>query len=199
MQRPGYIPGADERCAAPFLRRFVLVFFDNILIYSSSLAEHLRHVRSVLTVLHQHRLFVKRSKCAFGVDYISYLGHVISATGLAMDPDKVQAVADWPTPRSARAVRGFLGLAGYYRKFVKEFGTIAAPLTALLKEGFAWTEATSVAFTTLKTAVTTAPILALPDFGQPFIVECGASTYGFGAILLQGQHPVVFFSRPVVP
>jgi len=119
----------------PFLRRFVLVFFDDILIYSSSLAEHLRHVHAVLTMLHQHRLFVKRSKCVFGVDSISYLGHIISAAGVAMDPDKVQAVADWPTPRSARAVRGFLGLAGYYRKFVKEFGTIAAPLTALLKKG----------------------------------------------------------------
>lgn len=148
----------------PFLRRFVLVFFDDILIYSSSLAEHLRHVRTVLTMLHQHRLFVKRSKCAFGVDSISYLGHIISATGVAMDPDKVRAVADWPTPRSARAVRGFLGLAGYYRKFVKEFDTIAALLTALLKEGFAWTEASTAAFTTLKNAITTAPVLALPDF-----------------------------------
>lgn len=184
----------------PFLRRFVLVFFDDILIYSSSLAEHLRHVRTVLTMLHQHRLFVKRSKCAFGVDSISYLGHIISATGVAMDPDKVRAVADWPTPRSARAVRGFLGLAGYYRKFVKEFGTIAALLTALLKkEGFAWTEASTAAFTTLKNAVTTAPVLALPDFSQPFVVECDASTYGFGAVLLQGQHPVAFFSRPVAP
>jgi hypothetical protein len=91
-------------------------------------------------------------------------------------------------------------LAGYYRKFVKEFGTIAALLTALLKkEGFAWTEAASTAFSALKTAVTTAPVLALPDFAEPFIVECEASTYGFGAVLLQGQHPVAFFSRPVAP
>ena len=121
----------------PFLRRFVLVFFDDILIYSESWADHLRHVRAVLSTLQQHQLFVKRSKCTFGVESISYLGHIISAAGVAMDPAKVQAVADWPQPRSARAVRGFLGLAGYYRKFVGEFGTIAAPLTALLrKEGF---------------------------------------------------------------
>ncbi|KAF0903441.1 hypothetical protein E2562_027864, partial [Oryza meyeriana var. granulata] len=99
-----------------FLRRFVLVFFDDILIYSSTWADHLRHLRAVLLVLRQHRLFVKRSKCAFGVDSISYLGHIISEAGVAMDPAKVQAVLDWPQPRSARAVRGFLGLAGYYRK-----------------------------------------------------------------------------------
>jgi hypothetical protein len=183
----------------PFLCRFILVFFDDILIYSSTWAEHLRHVRVVLAVLHQHRLFVKRSKCAFGVPSIAYLGHVISAAGVAMDPDKVQAVADWAQPRSARAVRGFLGLAGYYRKFVKEFGMIAAPLTALLKEGFTWIEAASTTFAALKTAVTTAPVLALPDFVEPFIVECDASTYGFGTVLLQGQYPVAFFNRSVAP
>ena len=184
----------------PFLRRFVLVFFDDILIYSNSMAEHLRHVRAVLTILHQHRLFVKKSKCAFAAPSIAYLGHVISAQGVAMDPEKVKAVVEWPQPRSARAVRGFLGLAGYYRKFVHGFGTIAAPLTALLKkEGFLWSEAAAQAFTALKAALTSAPILALPDFNLPFIVECDASTYGFGAVLLQEQHPVAFFSRPVAP
>ena len=111
----------------PFLRRFVLVFFDDILIYSESWADHLRHVRAVLSTLQQHQLFVKRSKCAFRVESISYLGHIISTAGVTMDPTKVQAVADWPQPRSVRVVQGFLGLAGYYRKFVREFGTIAAP------------------------------------------------------------------------
>ncbi|KAM3243961.1 hypothetical protein ACQJBY_055715 [Aegilops geniculata] len=184
----------------PYLRRFVLVFFDDILIFSETWADHLRHVRTVFTVLHQHRLFVKRSKCAFAVESISYLGHTISAAGVAMDPEKVQAVADWPQPRSARAVRGFLGLAGYYRKFVKEFGVVAAPLTALLrKDGFSWSPEAAGAFTALKTAVTTAPVLALPDFTRPFIVECDASTYGFGAVLLQDQHPVAFFSRSAAP
>ncbi|KAF0902240.1 hypothetical protein E2562_014476 [Oryza meyeriana var. granulata] len=101
----------------PVLRRFVLVFFDDILIYSSSWADHLRHLRVVLSMLRQHRLFVKRSKCAFGVDSVSYLGHIISEAGMAMDPAKVQAIHDWPQLRSAREVRGFLALAGYYRKF----------------------------------------------------------------------------------
>jgi transposase InsO family protein len=183
----------------PFLRRFVLVFFDDILIYSSSMAEHLRHVRAVLTLLQQHQLFVKRSKCSFSAPSVAYLGHVISAAGVAMDSEKVRAVADWPVPRSARAVRGFLGLAGYYRKFVQGFGKIVAPLTALLKkEGFSWPEAANAAFQALKKAVTTAPVLALPDFSQQFVVECDASTYGFGAVL-QGQHPIAFFSRPAAP
>jgi hypothetical protein len=98
----------------PFLRRFVLVFFDDILIYSASWADHLRYLRVVLTVMQQHLLFAKRSKCTFGERSITYLGHVIYDAGVSMDPAKVQAVADWPKPRSAWAVRGFLGLAGYY-------------------------------------------------------------------------------------
>ncbi|KAF0892355.1 hypothetical protein E2562_015434 [Oryza meyeriana var. granulata] len=107
----------------PFLRQFVLVFFDDILIYSATWADHLRHLRAVLSMLRQHQLFVKRAKCAFGVSSVSYLGHVISAEGVSMDPAKVQAIHDWPVPRSARAVRGFLGLAGYYRKFVHNYGS----------------------------------------------------------------------------
>ena len=95
-----------------YLRWFVLVFFDDILICSSSWADHLRHIRVVMEVLRQHRLFVKRSKCSFGVNSVSYLGHIISAEGVAMDPAKVQAIHDWPIPRLPRAVRGFLGLAG---------------------------------------------------------------------------------------
>lgn len=118
----------------PFLRRFVLVFFDDILIYSVTWADHLRHLRAVLDTLQQHRLFVKRSKCTFGVSSISYLGNIITESCVAMDPAKVQAVRDWPQPQSVQAVRGFLGLTGYYRKFVCDYGTIAAPLTALLKK-----------------------------------------------------------------
>jgi len=101
-----------------FLRRFVLVFFDDILIYSSSWSEHLQHVRLVFDALRTHELHLKRSKCSFGSSSVAYLGHVISAGGVAMDSAKVEAVASWPEPRSARGVRGFLGLAGYYRKFI---------------------------------------------------------------------------------
>ena len=182
------------------LRRFALIFFDDILIYSMTWADHLRHLRVILGALRQHRLFVKRTKCAFGVPSVAYLGHIISAEGVAMDPAKVQAITDSPQPRSACVVHGFLGLTGYYRKFVNDYGAIAAPLTALLKkEGFVWNDDVAAAFTKLKAAVTSAPVLAMPDFTNPFIVECDASTSGFGAVLLQDAHPIAFFSRPVAP
>ena len=117
-----------------------------------------------------------------------------------MDSAKVQAIRDWPVPRSARAVRGFLGLAGYYRKFIHNYGAMAAPLTSLLKkEGFSWNAEAAAAFEDLKTAVTAAPVLAMPDFAKPFVVECDASSHGFGAVLLQDGHPIAFFSRLVAP
>jgi hypothetical protein len=119
-----------------FLRRFVLVFFDDILIYSKTWADHLRHLQAVLNELRRHQLFVKRNKCSFATSSVAYLGHVISAVGVAMDPAKVQTIHDWSAPRSAQAVRGFLGFTRYYRKFVHIYGALAAPLTALLKEGF---------------------------------------------------------------
>jgi hypothetical protein len=116
-----------------------------------------------------------------------------------MDPAKVQAIHDWPAPCSPRAVRVFLSPAGYYRKFIHNYGAIATPLMALLKEGFAWDDAAVVAFATLKAAVTSAPILAMRDFAKLFTVECDASTFGFGAVLVQEGHPVAFFCRPVAP
>jgi hypothetical protein len=184
----------------PFLRRFVLVFFDDILIYSKTWADHLRHLRAIFSELRHQQLFVKCTKCAFGAVSVAYLDHVISEASVAMDPTKVQAIHEWPAPRSARAVRGFLGLAGYYRKFVHNYGTITAPLTALLKkDGFEWSEATAAAFDALKTVVSSAPILTMPDFNKPFIIKCDASSHGFGAVLIQEGHPVAFFSRPVAP
>jgi hypothetical protein len=169
----------------PFLRRFVLVFFDDILIYNKSWADHLCHLCAILSMLQQHVLFVKRSKCTFGVAFVAYLGHMISEAGVALDPTKVQAIHDWLVPRSTRAVHGFLYLAGYYRKFIHNYGSIVAPHPVLLKkEGFAWGDAAASAFTALKDAVTTTPVLAMPDFAKPFIVECDASSHGFGAVLI---------------
>jgi hypothetical protein len=183
----------------PFLHRFVLVFFDDILIYSKTWADHLHHLRAAFSELRHQQLFVKRTKCVFGAVSVAYLDHVISEAGVTMDPAKVQAIHEWPAPRSARAVRGFLGLAGYYHKFIHNYGTITAPLTALLKkDGFEWSKAAAATFDALK-AATSAPILAMPDFTKPFIVECEASSHGFGAVLIQEGHPVAFFSRPVAP
>jgi hypothetical protein len=125
---------------------------------------------------------IKRSKFAFDERTIGYLGHVISKDGVAMDVDKVQAVLDWSWPRSVRDVQRFLGLAGYYRRFIKNYGTIAEPLTRLLCKGaFQWSDKATRAFHALQQALTTAPILQLPDFDQPFVVECDASGAGVGA------------------
>lgn len=152
-----------------YIRHFVLVFSDDILVYSSSWAEHLQHVRVVLTVVQQHKLALKRSKCPFGEELVAYLSHVISGQGVVMDPSKVEAVASWPTPTTVKALRGFLGLTGYYRKFIKAYGEVAAPLTKLLQ--------------VLKAALISWLVLQLPDFGKRFMVDSDVSSIGFGAIL----------------
>jgi hypothetical protein len=119
------------------------------------------------------------------------------AEGVAMDKDKVDAVTSWPQPRTTRSLWGFLGLAGYYRRFIWDYGVIAAPLSKLLKkEGFLWTQEAAAAFDALKQALSTAPVLQLPDFAQPFTVDCDASGSGFGAVLHQGDGAITFFSRP---
>jgi transposase InsO family protein len=137
------------------------------------------------------------SKCAFAQQQIAYLGHIISCQGVATDPSKVEAVQNWPVPQNCKELRGFLGLAGYYRKFVRHFGLIAKPLTNLLKKGvlFVWTHDHEVAFDTLKQSLSSAPVLALPNFAMPFAIESDASSSGIGAVLLQDGHPLAFVSK----
>ncbi|MCH86637.1 hypothetical protein A2U01_0007496, partial [Trifolium medium] len=180
------------------LRKFVLVFFDDILVYSASWACHLQHLEWVLQVLAQNELFAKLSKCSFGQRAVDYLGHIVSGTGVTMDANKVQAVQDWLRPTNIKQLRGFLGLTGYYRRFIKSYAHIAGPLTDLLgKDSFVWQEEAETAFAKLKRAITTAPdpVLILPDFTQPFTIETGASGTGVGAVLSQNGHPIAFFSK----
>ncbi|KAL4334742.1 hypothetical protein GQ457_07G001270 [Hibiscus cannabinus] len=150
-----------------YLRKFVLVFFDDILIYSVSMQDHYKHLRTVLRILRDNQLFAKRSKCFLGQPKVEYLGHVISKQGVATDPDKIEAMRNCPLPTSLKSLRGFLGLTGYYRKFVKGYGGISKPLTNMLKkEGFVWTEESKAAFKQLKQAMCQAPVLALLDFNR---------------------------------
>lgn len=179
-----------------YLRKFVLVFFDDILIYSKTWVEHLNHIRLVFETLRLHKLFLKKSECSFGESQVTYLGHIIHRQGVSVDNSKISAVIDWPRPQTIKALRGFLGLSGYYRKFVKDYGLLAAPLTNLLnRDQFQWSESAEEAFCALKQALSSAPVLQLPNFELSFVVECDASRVGIGAVLHQESHPIAFFSR----
>ncbi|CAM8908589.1 unnamed protein product [Rhodiola kirilowii] len=169
----------------PYMRKFVLVFFDDILVYSRNLQEHIEHLRAVLEELRKHQLVINRKKSSFGQLSVEYLGHVVSKEGVSADQLKIQAMLDWPEPRTLRELRGFLGLTGYYQKFVKDYGKISTPLTQQLKkEAFNWGPEASQAFHQLKTAMTQVPVLAMPNFNQPFVIETDASGQGLGAVLM---------------
>jgi hypothetical protein len=187
----------------PFIRKFVLVFFDDILVFHSSWAEHLQHVKHMFEVLREHKLPLKRPKCSFREESVAYLGHIISAAIVTMDPTKVTTMETWPRPRRLRRLRalhGFLGLTGYYHKFIAGYGAVAGPLMALLKrEVFRWLEEADDAFLQLKQALMTAPLLQMPDFSKRFVVDYDASGVEFGVVLHQGDGTIAFFSRAVAP
>jgi hypothetical protein len=160
------------------------------------LEEHKIHLKAVLQVLLDHQLFAKRSKCVFAVGEVEYLGHVIFGRGVQTDPKKIAAMMNWPKPQTLKALRGFLGLTGYYRKFIRGYGQIASPLTELLrKDAFKWNEKAEMAFERLNEACSQPPCLGLPDFSKTFVVECDASGYGIGTVLMQEGRPLAFYSQ----
>ncbi|KAE8656433.1 hypothetical protein F3Y22_tig00117000pilonHSYRG00047 [Hibiscus syriacus] len=183
-----------------FLRKFVLVFFDDILVYSSSMAAHIAHLQKVLEVFQANQLFAKFSKCFFGQNQVEYLGHIISAAGVATAPSKVEAMKNCPLPKSLKSLRGFLGLTGYYRRFIKDYGAISKPLTQMLKtDNFQWTSAAVTAFEELKRAMSSVPVLALPDFSKNFCLETDASSGGIGVVLSQNDRPIAYLSKALSP
>ncbi|KAL4319491.1 hypothetical protein GQ457_18G008410 [Hibiscus cannabinus] len=185
----------------PFLSKFVLIFLDDILVYSDDWQDHLRHVRLVLQLLRENGFVAKRSKCDFDRESIDYLGHIVSSKGLAVDPAKVAAIQSWPTPSNIKSVRGFLGITGYYRRFIQGFASLAAPLSDLLKKGepFVWTAAVQFAMQELKDRLCSVPILRLSDFTKEFVVETDASGVGIGTVLQQEGRLLAYFSQKLSP
>lgn len=135
---PSIFQALMNQVLRPYLRRFIFVFFDDILIYSKDLESHVEHLRKVLHTLREHRLFANKKKCSFGLAQIEYLGHIVSGQGISTDPTKIKDMLDWPQPKDVKGLRGFLGLAWYYWKFVRNYGKIAWPLTQQLKDSFDW-------------------------------------------------------------
>jgi hypothetical protein len=183
------------------LDKFVVVFIDDILIYSKNEAEHTKHLRIVLQRLRDHKLYAKFSKCEFWLDSVKFLGHTISKDGIFIDPSKVQEVMDWKPPKSVHQIRSFLGLAGYYRRFIPNFSRIAKPMTELLKKSakFVWSEECDKAFHTLREHLTSAPVLTQPDMSKPFEVLCDASGTGLGCVLMHENRVIAYASRALRP
>jgi hypothetical protein len=183
------------------LDKFVVVFIDDIVIYSKNEDEHVKHLRIVLQRLRDHKLYAEFSKCEFWLDSVKFLGHTISQDGISMDPSKVQEVMDWKPTKSVHQIRSFLGLAGYYRRFIPDFPRMAKPMTELLKKGvkFVWSEECDKAFHTLREHLTSAPVLTQPDMSKLFEVFCDASGTGLGCVLMQENRVVAYASRALRP
>ncbi|KAL0534799.1 hypothetical protein IC582_029093 [Cucumis melo] len=186
-----------NRVFREFLDTFVIVFIDDILIYSKTEAEHEEHLRMVLQTLRDNKLYAKFSKCEFWLKQVSFLGHVVSKDGVSVDPAKIEAVTGWTRPSTVSEVRSFLGLAGYYRRFVENFSRIATPLTQLTRKGapFVWSKACEDSFQTLKQKLVTAPVLTVPDGSGSFVIYSDASKKGLGCVLMQQGKVVAYASR----
>jgi len=180
-----------------FLDNFIVVYLDDIVIYSRGIEEHVTHLSKVLDRLREYELYVKREKYEFAKDEIMFLGHLIGEGQVKMDPRKIQAIVEWSAPKSVPELRLFLGLANYYRRFIEGYSKKTTPLSDLLKKNqrWEWTVDCQQAFEKLKTAVASAPVLGLPDFEKPFEVHTDASDRAIGGVLVQEGHPIAFESR----
>jgi hypothetical protein len=183
------------------LNKFVVVFIDDILIYSKNEKEHAKHLQIVLQRLRDDKLYAKFSKCEFWLNSVKFLGHTISKYGISVDPSKIQEVMDWKPPKSVHQIRSFLGLASYFCRFIPDISRIAKPMTELLKKGvkFVWSEACEKAFRTLRQHLTSALVLVQPDNSKPFEVFCDVSGTGLGCVIMQGGRVIAYASRALRP
>ena len=184
---PAAFMGFMNRVFQPYLDQFVVVFVDDILIYSQSEVEHEDHLRIVLQLLRDHQLYAKFSKCEFWLAEVGFLGHVMSVSSVSVDPGKFETVMSWERPKSVFEIRSFLGLAGYYRRFIEDFSLLAAPMTRLTRNvvNFVWDDSCERAFRELKRKLTSAPILVVSERGQMYTVYCDALKDGLGCVLMQ--------------
>ncbi|GJU26805.1 putative reverse transcriptase domain-containing protein [Tanacetum coccineum] len=186
-----------NRVCKPYLDKFMIVFIDDILIYSKSKDEHKEHLKTILELLKKEKLYAKFSKCDFWLESVQFLGHVIDSKGVHVDPAKIEAIKNWATPTTPSEVRQFLGLAGYYQRFIEGFTLISKPLTKLTQKNkkYEWSEDKEEAFELLKQKLCCAPILALPEGSEDFVVYYDASLKGFGAVLMQREKVIAYASR----
>ncbi|KAD6453802.1 hypothetical protein E3N88_08508 [Mikania micrantha] len=196
---PAVFMNLMNRVCRPYLDKFVIVFIDDILIYSRSQQEHAQHLKLILELLACEKLYAKFSKYEFWLREVQFLGHVVNQNGIQVDPSKIKAVEQWETPRTPTEIRQFLGLAGYYRRFIKNFSKIALPLTTLTQKNqpFIWGSQQREAFQLLllKHKLCNAPILALPEGTDNFTVYCDASRQGLGCVLMQKDKVIAYASR----
>jgi hypothetical protein len=194
---PAYFMYLMNKVFMEFLNKFVVVFIDDILVYSKNEEEHEEHLRLVLQKLRENQLYAKLSKCEFWLSEILFLGHVTTDGGVAVDPGKVRDVLKWETPTLVSEIQSFLRLAGYYRRFIEGFSKIVKPLNSLLEKGkeFVWSEACQDSFDELRKRLTTAPVLVMPDIHKSFDIYCDASKQGHSCVLMHEDHVIAYASR----
>ena len=198
---PGTFQKVMNRLFSQQLHKYVVIYLDDILIFSKTPEEHLLHLRKVLTILRENSLYAKLSKCDLNMSQVLYLGHIVSRNGLQVDPKKVAAVKDWPVPKDLHELRCFLGLTNYFRTFIQGYASRVLPLTRLQspKRAFVWDEKCQQAFSGVKHDLTHAPVLKAPDLNSPFELVSDACDFGIGAVLMQDRRPVAFESRKLIP
>jgi hypothetical protein len=194
---PAYFMYLMNKVFMEYLDKFVVVFIDDILVYSKTKEEHTQHLRMILQKLREHRLYAKRSKWEFLLKEVTFLGHVVSNGGISVDPSKVKDMLNWKPPTDVGEIRSFLELAGYYRRFIEGFFKLAKPMTALLEKNakFVWSDKCQINFEELKKRLTTAPVLVLPDLSKNFSIYCDVSRLGLGCVLMQEGKVVAYASR----